>query len=142
MTTLTWHPPVSPHGLLQEQFVSDEWMVLVCCLLLNRTTRKQVDKVLPVFVQLCPTPAQLLAVSETDLAVLIKPLGFSTRRAKTLRAMTDAYLHAAWTNVRELPGVGEYAGRAHDIFCRGVLGDDPPKDHALVAYWNFCRSLI
>ena len=45
-----------------------------------------------------------------------------------------------FVDVRELPGVGEYAARTYEIFCKGDLGDVPPADHSLVKYWNWARN--
>ena len=41
-----WQPPKSPVGLIQEELWPDEWKILISCLMLNQTTRKQVDKVI------------------------------------------------------------------------------------------------
>jgi hypothetical protein len=76
-----------------------------------------------------------------ELSSVIASLGFGNRRAETLIRLSKDYLKPGWSDARELAGVGEYAGRAWDIFCRGALGDSPPKDHALVKYWKFAKSL-
>ncbi|VFQ91546.1 unnamed protein product [Cuscuta campestris] len=39
-----WKPPTSLSKLLQEDYVHDPWRVLVICILLNRTTGKQVNR--------------------------------------------------------------------------------------------------
>ena len=67
-------------------------------------------------------------------------MGFANRRTKNLKAMTSRYLTGPWEDVRELPGIGEYAARAWEIFCLGIIGDHPPKDHALVQYWHWLTS--
>ena len=41
-----WSPPRSPFGLLEEILWEDEWKMLVACMMLNCTTRLQVDRVL------------------------------------------------------------------------------------------------
>ena len=35
--------PLSPHGLIQEHYPGDEYRVLVCCQLLNQTSRKRLE---------------------------------------------------------------------------------------------------
>lgn len=132
-----WFPPISPHGLIQEHLWPNEWYILVACLMLNCTTRKQVEKVLPGFITSWPTPQALLAADPLAIESVIKPLGFGRRRTAALQKLADAYLNTSWTDSRQLPGVGEYAGRAHDIFCRGLIGAEPPNDHALVDWWNW-----
>lgn len=45
--------PRSPeHPLIQEDLLHNEWMILVVCMMLNQTQRKQVEKVLPKFMSL------------------------------------------------------------------------------------------
>lgn len=133
-------PPRSPYGLLQEDLCHSEWLVLVACIMLNCTTRKQVEKILPEFMRLWPDPMTFLAGDERDVIIVIKSLGFANRRAMMLRRMTEAFVTNSWKHAAELPGVGQYAARAWEIFCRGILGTEPPKDHALVQYWTWARS--
>jgi endonuclease III len=114
-------------------------MILVACILLNCTTRKQVEKVLPEFMKRWPTPQSFLLSTDDDVATLCKPLGFSTRRTKSLKEMTKKYVTNEWKHARELPGIGEYGARSWEIFCEGIIGDERPKDHALVQYWDYCR---
>ncbi len=38
----TWVPPQSPYGLLEEELWQDPWKLLVACMLLNKTSGKQV----------------------------------------------------------------------------------------------------
>lgn len=44
-------PPRSLFGLLQEDLVPNEWMILISCMMLNCTSRKQVEKVFPTFIK-------------------------------------------------------------------------------------------
>lgn len=108
--------------------------------MLNCTTRKQVEKVLSEFVKRWPTPQAFIAADKPEVAVLIMPLGFARRRTINLFMMTEAYLAGPWQHARDLPGIGEYGARAWEIFCRGELGDEPPKDHALVLYFNWAKK--
>lgn len=43
LSGVTWVPPVSPYGLIQEQLYQDPWKVLVACMLLNKTGGRQVN---------------------------------------------------------------------------------------------------
>lgn len=108
--------------------------------MLNCTTRKQVEKVLPEFVKRWPTPQAFFAADNVDVATLIQPLGFCRRRTVALKKMTELYLTGPWSDPRELPGIGEYGARAWEIFCKGDLGSEPPKDHALVQYWEWAKQ--
>jgi methyl-CpG-binding domain protein 4 len=127
-------PPISPYGLIQEQLFPNEWLILVSCVMLNCTTRKQVEKVLPKFIERWPTPQSFMKADMTDVGNLVGSLGFARRRAIGLMKMTEHYLTAPWQNARELPAIGEYGHAAHQIFCRGDVPLDPPNDHALKQY--------
>jgi endonuclease III len=68
---------------------------------------------------------------------LISSLGFQNRRAKRLFEMTEAYQEKKWKHAAELPGVGEYAARAWEIFFKNELGKRQPVDGALALYWKW-----
>ena len=71
---------------------------------------------------------------------VIRPLGFANRRAENLFKMTHHYLAGPWEHARDLPGIGEYGARSWEIFCRGIIGDEVPKDHALTDYWRWYQQ--
>lgn len=133
-------PPRSGFGLIQEDLFPDEWKILVSCMLLNCTSRKQVEKVLPRFFNKWSTPESLSFASFDDVAETISSLGFKNKRAKGIIKMSEAYLNRDWKNPRELPGIGEYGARAWEIFIENKLGDEPPNDGALVLYWNWRKK--
>lgn len=133
-------PPTSPFGLIQESIWKDEWLLLVVCVMLNRTSRKQVERVLPKFVHEWPNARVVVDADVSDLANVIRPLGFCNRRASTLKKLSEAYL-SSWSHVSELPGVGDYAAASHEIFCCGNVPATPPKDHALSAYVEWYNGL-
>ena len=133
-------PHVSPFGLIQETLWPNEWRILVACILLNCTTRKSVEKVIPRLFEMYPGPQDMSSADEAQLSEMIAPLGFKSRRAKTLVQMSKEYVIGEWTHAKELPGVGEYAGAAWEIFVRGVLPPQAPKDHALTAYYMWRKK--
>jgi methyl-CpG-binding domain protein 4 len=140
----------SPYGLIEELFPNDPWKLLVCCLLLNLTTRKQLDPVLYNFFGAFPTPESLLQCenNQNKICQIIAPLGLQRRRTQTLLRFSQEFLEwrKRWnTNntsmeVKGLHGVGDYAQQAFEIFClRKVKG---PKlgavdDHALNWYLDW-----
>lgn len=130
-------PPRSPFGLLQEDLVPNEWLILISCMMLNCTSRKQVEKVFPTFIKKWPTPQQLLSASRDDIVQVCKSLGFASKRTDNIIKMTNAYLNSDWNHASELPGIGAYAARSWEIFCRNILGAEMPQDHALTVYWKW-----
>lgn len=133
-------PPRSPYGLIQEDMWPNEWRILVSCMMLNCTSRKQVEKVIDKFFIKWPDANSLLGSPIDEISELITPLGFKNRRAKRLLEMSEHYTKNTWNHASELPGVGEYASRAWEIFIKNRLGNDPPKDGALVVYWNWRKK--
>ena len=137
---MTWKPPKSPHGLLQEDLWPNEWRILISCLLLNLTTRKQVDGVIFDLFERYPTPMSLLNADSTELQTLIKPLGMWRKRTQTLLRFTREYLAGEWDQVNDLFGCGKYANDAWRIFCVGDWQDVEPNDHALNMYHEWLRE--
>ena len=135
-----WSPPKSPFSLLQEELFPDEWLILVACMMLNRTSRKQVEPVLAVFSKRWPTPETFLSAKREDVVAVVTTLGFKNRRTDSLLKMTAMYVQHQWTHVSELPGIGDYASRAWEMFCAGTLGVEPPNDHALVKYYSWAKE--
>lgn len=109
-------------------------------MLLNCTTRKQVEKVLPEFQRRWPGPRQFLEAPVADIVTLCRPLGFANRRTIQLIKMTQAYMAGGWKHAKDLPGIGEYGARCWEIFCKGEIGDTVPQDHALTDYWRWYRQ--
>lgn len=134
-------PLMSPYGLIQESLWPDEWLVLVSCVLLNCTRRKQVEQVFDVFTHLLPDPKSLLECDPEMLRDQIMTLGFMQRRASTLKKLAAAYMTWDHVDPSTLPGIGEYGTRAWKIFMKDDLGDDEPKDGALKLYWRWRKHI-
>ena len=141
---LWWAPPLSPFGLLEEILWQDEWKLLVSCMMLNCTTRLQVDRVLWRLFLLAPTAADAIALGSTPegleaLERVIAPLGLHRKRTDAfVRLSKDVEKQRAAhggrvKNVSACHGVGVYAADAHALFVDGVLAG-PPRDHALRWY--------
>ena len=127
-------PPRSPFGLIQEDLWPNEWLILVSCVMLNQTSRKQVEGVWPTFVARWPTPQAFLLADPDEVRDVIRALGFANRRTDNLLKMTRQYVAGNWTHARELTGIGEYGAACHEIFCQGNVPVIPPNDHALKQY--------
>lgn len=133
-------PPTSPYSLIQESLWPDEWKCLVVCVMLNCTSRKQVEKVLPKFFEKWPTAADILNADKEEMSSLLSVLGFKNRRTDRLFKLAEAYQKKDWTHVHELPGIGEYASRMWEMFFLNMLGDDQPTDGALTLYWKWRKK--
>ena len=139
-----WAPPLSPFGLLEEILWQDEWKLLVSCMMLNCTTRLQVDRVLWRLFLLAPTAAAAVELGDTHegleaLERIIAPLGLHRKRTNAfVKLSRDVEAQRAKyggriKNVSACHGVGVYAADAHALFVDGVLAG-PPRDHALRWY--------
>jgi methyl-CpG-binding domain protein 4 len=133
-------PPVSPYGLIQETLWPDRWKILVACIMLNLTTRKAMEKILPSLFKKYPDAVAMASACPEELSQIIAPLGFRNRRTKNLIQMSKQYLGSNWKHARELPGIGEYGAAAWDIFVLGNLPDECPKDGALTKYYKWRKN--
>ncbi len=123
------------YDILETHFVPDRFKVLISCILLNRTTRKQVDKVIYRLFDTYQTPNELSRADQNYLKDMIRPLGFYNRRSKTLIEFAKAFDNG-FDDVRSLPGVGEYAHDAYRILFLNDLSFEP-KDKALKNFIKF-----
>ena len=140
-TQQPWRPPHSPFGLLEELLWDRPWALLLCCILLNQTTRQQVDPVLSRLLDRFPDAASLAAADVAVIEEILRPLGLHRRRARSVILFSSAFLKGAWRKPEELPGVGRYGADAHAIFCEGQWATCEPDDHALRWYVDWIRGL-
>jgi len=130
----------SPYNLLQEIYREDPWKVMVCCILLNQTTRKQVDKVRYELFERWPDPLSMSQAEIETLADLIRPLGFYKRRARTLTRFSKEWNEKRWQSPIELYGIGEYGQDSWKIFIDNQMVEEP-ADHVLKDYIKWKKSL-
>jgi len=132
-----------PHG------ATEQWQMLVGCILLNQTSRAQVDGVYPELFRYFPGPYSVEDLTDEELAslaIIIKPLGLQNVRALRLRQFSARWIDTIdirehdietmpltdW-ELRQLPGIGDYAVDSYAIFVRGEL-DRQPQDKELKRY--------
>nr|QDO16367.1 methyl-CpG-binding domain protein 4 [Lingulodinium polyedra] len=121
--------PRSPFGLVEEVLTGEPWQLLVACLLLNRTGRIVVDRLLGRFFQRWPSAEALVGADVAELESILAPLGLHRKRSRMLCRFSREYLEAVaelgsplpLSRLRRLHGVGRYAYDAHELFVRGVL---------------------
>ena len=127
-------PNVSVRHLIQEDYYPDEFKVLVCCLLLNKTKGDQVRKIVRDLFEEWPDADSMASADQDSLADKLRTLGLQNRRARCLKKFSSDYVNG-YSLVEDLHGVGEYALDCWKIFFLEELPDRPPSDHALVDYY-------
>ena len=118
--------------LLQEIYQDDAWKMLVCCILLNLTKRKQVDGVRHELFTKYPTEYEMMEADEDELSEILKPLGLYRRRAKTLIKFSWMWVNG-FNDVMELHGIGQYAKDSWEIFQMNNMQINP-TDKVLQEY--------
>lgn len=125
--------------MLEAHYTDNLWKMLVACVLLNRTRRKQVDAVIDDLFKKWPTPESMSAATKDHIAHAIRSLGFYNRRAHSLVELSKRYVehhpHSV-DAVASLPGIGRFALEAYKIFWLNDLSFEP-TDKELKKYVEF-----
>lgn len=129
---------LSPFNLLQEIYQHDPWKIMICCMMLNCTKRAQVDKVRNALFEKYPSHAEMADADQNELASMIKSLGFSNRRSKTMIKFSKSWSDDEKT-INELPGIGPYALDSWKLFVDCEMVDDP-SDHVLKIYVEWLKN--
>ena len=117
--------------LLQEIYQDDDWKMLVCCMLLNQTNRKQVDKIRHMLFATYPTAKDMMKARKDVLVEILRPIGLYNTRADRLIKMSEGYVKGLPAD--ELYGIGQYALDSWEIFQCGNH-DIKPRDKVLQEY--------
>src|SRR5262245_13446583 len=113
-------------------------------MLLNKTTRRQVEPVARELFSRWPTEHLMADAHARELEAVLRPLGLQRVRSRHLRLLS-----ARWSacgeppsreRLEEMPGVGPYAADCWEILCRGNTAVDP-EDKALLAYVEMARAM-
>eukprot|EP00752_Nemacystus_decipiens_P003106 g2877.t1 len=132
--------PPSPFGLIEELLADDPWKLLIGCIMLNQTTRSQMDKVLSEFLERFPSAKDAAAASVEEITQVVAPLGLQERRPVAIVRFSQEYLSKSWNNTEELYWVGKYASDAHRIFIERKWREVQPNDHALNWWVEWMRG--
>ncbi len=116
---------MSPYQLLQEIYNEHPWRMLVCCIMLNCTSRKQVDQVRDQFFKKYPDANSAKDADSTEMSELISILGFKNKRANTLIRFSKDWVTSGWIEPIELYGIGKYGQDSWEIFQKGNLQVEP-----------------
>lgn len=130
----------SPYLLLQEIYREHPWRMLVCCIMLNCTSRKQVDQVRDQFFKLWPDPQSASEACEERMQEVIALLGFKAKRTKTIIRFSKEFLGRGWVEPKELHGIGKYGQDSWEIFQKYNF-EVLPTDSVLVTYLQWAKQL-
>ena len=139
---LGWSPPRSPYCLIEEWLWNQPWRMLIACILLNKTTAKQLlnNQVLQRVMDQWPSPGEMARADVDELQSLIQPLGLHRNRSRSLVRFSAEYLAKDWYYPIVLHGIGKYADDAYRIFCLGEWKTCKPSDRQLKRYVQWIRQ--
>jgi endonuclease III len=140
---------ISPYNTRQEEYREDPWKMLMVCFMLNQTSHKQVDQVRHEFFDRFPTPEALVAAEESEIASMIKTLGFYNRRAKSWKEFSKQWIEAVeeygisvpLSVLEDMKGVGRYALDSWKVF-QLFQYDTEVDDHVLNWYVDWARQEV
>lgn len=109
------------------------WEVLVGCIMLNKTDRRQARPVLVELLVRWPTPEEMAAADPGEMFEMIKDCGLGRRRTDALRSVSTQ-----WATGARPPGMkwcGKYADDSYKIFCEGIpVAPEEVTDGELAGY--------
>ena len=137
-----WSPPLLnswSKPLIQERYFPDRWKMLICCLMLNLTSYKQVLPIIDGFFERWPDPDAASKADEQEMKEYLKSLGMYNKRSKTIIKMAKQVLDG-FSHPKQLHGCGKYASDSDAIFYQGKWKEVVPNDGALKRYIRFLES--
>lgn len=138
-----WNPPLLnkwEEPLIQERYFPDRWKMLVCCLMLNLTSHKQVNPIIDGFFERWPNALKASEADELEMKEYLKSLGMYNKRAKTIIRMSKQFLEG-FSQPKQLYGCGKYASDSDLIFYQGRWKEVEPTDGALKRYIRFMKKI-
>ena len=118
--------------LIQEDYLDNQWKMMVCCILLNQTNNKQVRPILSSVFELIPNPLSAIGCDPEMLAAVIKTTGFQNVKASRIIKLSQKWVDG-FNDAIELPGIGKYGRDSWEIFVRKNLSVEP-TDKKLIIY--------
>lgn len=138
-----WNPPLLnkwEEPLIQERYFPDRWKMLVCCLMLNLTSHKQVNPIIDGFFERWPNALKASEADELEMKEYLKSLGMYNKRAKTIIKMSKQFIEG-FSQPKQLYGCGKYASDSDLIFYQGRWKEVEPTDGALKRYIRFMKKI-
>ena len=122
-----------------------DWHILIGCLLLTKTDRKQARPALEMLFDRVPGPAEAAALKDPEdkeaLRDVLEPCGLLNRRFQAIVELSRDYLDPSKRVPLDLSWVGKYAIDSYDMFALGAelhVADveDPELTDWLVGFWE------
>ncbi len=139
---MMWNPPRLnswEYPLIQERYFPDRWKMLICCLMLNLTSHKQVNPIIDGFFEKWPNAKAASEANELQMKEYLISLGMYNKRAKTIIKMSKQFLDG-FSQPKQLYGCGKYASDSDLIFYQGRWREVKPTDGALQRYITFLEK--
>ncbi len=118
--------------IIQEEYSNDPWKVLVCCILLNQTSNKQVRPLIQDFFKKWPDPKSILLEEDLAISDFIRTTGFQNIKAKRIKDFSRSWEDGI-RDPFKFPGIGDYGREAWRIFVSNDISFIP-KDKKLKMY--------
>lgn len=127
--------------IIEEKFMPNKWKVLVCCILLNRTRKVQVEPIIDELFKKYPTAESLSVARIPSIRKIIRPLGLFNRRSIILKRFSKEVVELGISKdtVSLLSGIGQYGKDAYLILFEGSM-KCPSRDYALLKYLKHKRE--
>lgn len=132
--------PQSPHYVIEEEFSSNPWAMLIATIFLTKTSGKTARPYMKNFFHEYPTPYHVLDSPPECLERFFEKLGLK-KRGQTIWKLSYQFVSAKWRRASDLCGIGKYGEDAYRIFCLGHTDLDP-DDRYLKLYLDWLRSTM
>ena len=132
--------PQSPHYVIEEEFSSNPWAMLIATIFLTKTSGKTARPYMKDFFQEYPTPYHVLNNPPESLERFFEKLGLK-KRGQIIWKLSYQFVSAKWRRASDLCGIGKYGEDAYRIFCLGHTDLDP-DDRYLKLYLDWLRSTM
>lgn len=129
--------PQSPHYVIEEEFSSNPWALLIATIFLTKTSGKMARTYMKSFFEEYPTPYHVLNHPPATFERFFETLGLR-KRGHMIWKLTYQFVSAKWRRASDLCGIGKYGEDAYRIFCLGHTDVDP-HDRYLRLYLDWLR---
>jgi len=119
-------------NIIQKEYSDDPWKVLICCILLNQTSNKQVRPLISDFFKKWPDSSSVNSEDELVISDFIKTTGFQNVKARRIKKFSNEW-SSGIRDPFKFSGIGDYGREAWRIFVTKDL-EFIPKDNKLRMY--------